>query len=73
MDNSYSKNDAVRLTYTAPQVAQMLGISVRKAYEICETTQEFRVMRLGKRCVRIHKESFDHWFDEQFGVSPGQS
>lgn len=54
---------SVQRTYTAEQVAEILGVSVRKAYDFCETTAEFKVLRLGKRCLRIHKESFDRWFD----------
>jgi predicted DNA-binding transcriptional regulator AlpA len=50
-------------TYTAEQVAQILGVSVRKAYYLCANTSEFKVIRLGKRCIRIHKESFDNWFN----------
>lgn len=53
----------VQHTYTAEQVASILGVSVRKAYSLCETTREFKVIRLGKRCIRIHKESFDRWFN----------
>lgn len=52
-------------TYTAEQVAEILGISIRKAYYFCESTTEFKVMRIGKRCLRIHKESFDNWFNRQ--------
>lgn len=52
-------------TYTAEQVAEILGISIRKAYYLCDTTTEFKVMRIGKRCLRIHKESFDNWFNNQ--------
>jgi hypothetical protein len=70
MDNNCMVDQTQRGTYTASQIAEILGISVRKAYELCDTTNNFRVMRLGKRCVRIHKESFDLWFNEQFSVSP---
>lgn len=52
-------------TYTAEQIAEILGVSVRKAYALCENTTDFKVIRLGKRCLRIHKKSFDLWFDEQ--------
>lgn len=64
MDNQ-NKKQPVQRTYTAEQVAQILGVSIRKAYSLCETTTDFKVMRLGKRCLRIHKESFDEWFDTQ--------
>lgn len=59
----------VRQTYTAEQIAEILGVSVRTAYSICETTKEFKVMRIGKRCIRVHKESFDKWFNEGSGAS----
>ena len=54
----------VKQTYTAEEVARILGISIRQAYVLCEATKDFRVMHLGKRCLRIHKESFDHWFSQ---------
>lgn len=54
---------SVQCTYTAEQVAEILGVSIRKAYNLCETTKDFKVIRLGKRCLRIHKESFDTWFN----------
>lgn len=56
--------DSTQRTYTAEQVAQILGISLRKAYDFCENTTEFKVLRLGKRCLRIHKESFDKWLSQ---------
>jgi len=59
----------VQCTYTAEQVAQILGVSIRKAYTLCETTTDFKVMRLGKRCLRIHKASFDQWFNGQGDAS----
>lgn len=58
-----------RRTYTVPQIAQILGVSVRKAYYICENVESFKVMRLGKRCLRIQKESFDEWFESGGSVS----
>ena len=57
--------EPVQRTYTAEQISKILGISLRKAYEICETATEFKVLRFGKRCVRVHKESFDNWLDSQ--------
>ena len=56
-------NNTVQRTYTAEQVAEILGVSIRKAYYLCENTSEFKVIRLGKRCLRTHKESFDQWFN----------
>ena len=65
MENSSFSSETVQRTYTAEQVAQILGVSLRKAYDLCESATEFKVIRLGKRCLRIHKESFDKWFDKQ--------
>lgn len=50
-------------TYTVEQVAEILGVSLRTAYYLCEKTDDFKVMRVSKRCIRIHKESFDRWLD----------
>lgn len=66
MENSTVYSGAVQQTYTAEQVASILGVSVRKAYKLCENTDDFKVLRLGKRCLRIHKASFDQWFNAQF-------
>ena len=60
MENTICSNDSQR-TYTAEQVARILGVS--------ERTTEFKVIRLGKRCLRVHKESFDRWLDGQTSVS----
>lgn len=69
MSNINPSSETVQPTYIAEQVAQILGISIRKAYGFCETTTHFKVMRLGKRCLRIHKESFDQWLNEQVNLS----
>ena len=58
-----NRSGSIQRTYTAEQVANILGVSIRKAYSLCETTNDFKVVRLGKRCLRVHKESFDRWFD----------
>lgn len=51
-----------KLTYTVQEVAKALRISLRKAYTLCNSTDEFKVFRLD-RSIRIHKQSFDSWFD----------
>jgi hypothetical protein len=63
------KND-MQKTYTANQIAEILNVSIRTAYNLCDTTKHFKIMRLGKRCLRIHKESFDNWFNDEFGIYP---
>ena len=55
--------NSVQRTYTVEQISKILGISLRKTYYLCEHTTDFKVIRLGKRCLRIHKESFDSWFN----------
>ncbi len=54
-------------TYTAEQVATILGVSIRKAYQLCESTTDFKVIRIG-RCLRIHRESFDRWLNDFNGA-----
>ena len=42
------------------EIAQMLSISLRSAYNLCSSTTEFRVLRVGGS-IRIPKDSFDAW------------
>ena len=49
--------ETTKLVYT---VAQMLAISQRAAYNLCNSTTEFRVLRAGGS-IRIPKDSFDAW------------
>lgn len=47
--------------YTVEEVAQMLNMKPRTAYEFCKSTDKFQVDRVGPRSIRINKESFDKW------------
>ena len=52
--------ETTKLVYTVKEVAQMLSISQRAAYNLCNSTTEFRVLRAGGS-IRIPKDSFDAW------------
>ena len=49
-----------KLMYTVEEIARMLAISLRSAYNLCNSTTEFRVLRAGGS-IRIPKDSFDAW------------
>ena len=51
---------APKLVYTVEDISQMLAISLRSAYNLCNTTTDFRVLRAGGN-IRILKDSFDAW------------
>ena len=51
---------ATKLVYTVEEIARMLAISLRSAYNLCNSTTEFRVLRAGGS-IRIPKDSFDAW------------
>ena len=51
-----------KLVYTVKEVAQMLAISQRAAYNLCNSTTEFRVLRVGGS-IRVPKDSFDAWLN----------
>ena len=51
---------APKLVYTVKEIAQMLAISQRAAYNLCNSTTKFRVLRAGGS-IRIPKDSFDAW------------
>ncbi len=46
--------------YTVEQIARLLAISRRSAYNLCNSTTEFRVLRVGGS-IRVPKDSFDAW------------
>ena len=49
------------LAYRVEEIAQLLAISNRAAYNLCNTTKDFKVIRLGTS-IRVSKQSFDDWF-----------
>ena len=49
------------LVYRVEEVAQLLAISSRAAYNLCNTTKDFKVIRIGTS-IRVNKQSFDDWF-----------
>lgn len=61
MNETTQDRSIEKKTYSVPEIARILDIKERNAYNLCRTTTEFRVFHLG-RTVRIHKESFDEWF-----------
>lgn len=64
MNNNTVPTEGIeKKTYTVPEIACILGIKERNAYNLCHNTKDFRVLRFG-RTVRVHKESFDKWFSE---------
>ena len=52
--------ETTKLVYTVNDIARMLAISLRSAYNLCNSTTEFRVLRVGGS-IRIPKDSFDAW------------
>ena len=49
------------LVYRVEEIAQLLAISSRAAYNLCNTTKDFRVLRIGTS-IRVNKLSFNSWF-----------
>ena len=49
------------LVYRVEEIAQLLAISPRAAYNLCNTTKDFRVLRISTS-IRVNKQSFDNWF-----------
>ena len=47
--------------YRVEEIAQILAISSRAAYNLCKSTKDFRVLRIGTS-IRVNKQSFDNWF-----------
>ena len=49
------------LVYKVEEIAQILAISSRAAYNLCKSTKDFKVIRIGTS-IRVNKQSFDNWF-----------
>ena len=49
------------LVYRVEEIAQFLAISPCAAYNLYNTTKDFRVLRIGTS-IRVNKQSFDSWF-----------
>lgn len=67
--NSVNGCKKEQYTYTADQVREILNCSEHYVYDLCKQAEDeglFRVIRTGKRFVRIHKQSFDRWFNGAF-------
>ena len=47
------------LVYRVEEIVQLLAISPRAAYNLCNTTKDFRVLRIGTS-IRVNKQSFDN-------------
>ena len=54
--------ETTKLVYTVNDIARMLAISLRSAYNLCNSTTEFRVLRVGGS-IRVPKDSFDAWLN----------
>ena len=54
--------ETTKLVYTVEEIARMLAISLRSAYNLCNSTTEFRVLRVGGS-IRIPKDVFDAWLN----------
>lgn len=54
-------NAVGKRTYSVAEIQSLLGISRRKAYELCNSGA-FKVIHVG-RVLRISKASFDYWLD----------
>lgn len=60
----FSKNPPVaKRTYTVAEIMEILGVSRKKAYELCHAGS-FKVVHIG-RSIRISKSSFDAWLDSE--------
>jgi predicted DNA-binding transcriptional regulator AlpA len=51
------------ITLTAKHVSQILGISLRVAYDIMEG-EDFPLVRIGRH-KKVHKDKFFEWMDRQ--------
>lgn len=61
VNNNQTLPNCEKRVYTVKEVASILEVSDRHAYNFCNSTTEFEVIKIGKS-IRIKKNSFDKWF-----------
>ena len=54
--------ETTKLVYTVEEIARMLAINLRSACNLCNSTTEFRVLRVGGSSL-VPKDSFDAWLN----------
>lgn len=54
-----------KLTYDAGEIAEILGISKSKAYDLLHR-EDFPTLRIGKRLLVV-RSKFDTWLEERSG------
>jgi len=64
MQNQAKSKAELKQVYTVQEVAEILCLKVRAAYDFCKNTKEFKVVRCGERTIRVLKNSFDQWLLE---------
>jgi plasmid maintenance system antidote protein VapI len=59
-----SEKPGQKYTYTPKEISEILNISIRSAYNLCNNSTNFKIIRIG-RSVRVMKDSFDQWLGIQ--------
>ena len=64
-DKCLQPGNQLKDAYTVEEVANTLDMKIRATYDFCNSTNNFIVKRTGPRTLRIHKRSFDEWWNSQ--------
>ena len=65
MTKQFTSVDQLPITLSAPQVAEVLGISRANAYVLMHSA-DFPTLRIGKRMV-VPKDKLIEWINKQIG------
>jgi excisionase family DNA binding protein len=59
----FAKSEASRRTvYTIPEIAELLGVNLTRAYELARTVN-FPVVQISKKRLIVPKQAFDRWLE----------
>ena len=67
MENHYTSFENMPLFLSAPQIAQILGISRAGAYELMHS-KSFPTMKIGVRRYVVPKKKLLQWMEQQFSI-----
>lgn len=62
-NNENSPESNIKLTYTIPEVSELLNISISQAYKLANQQNAFPTIRLGKR-ILVSKKKLEEFINQ---------
>lgn len=64
-NHKIEENTIQKRAYKPQEISVMLDMPIKSVYNMLEITTDFIVHRTGKKGIRVHKKSFDEWWNSK--------